>query len=116
MRLGPSLTGLCAAALLGGCGQGAAPASSPASAAPASSPSSAAPVAASAKPSAGSSTAASASGSTGASAKPGAIAIKSAYTTTSATMTPLWAAKDGGYFDQQGLNVTLARIEAGAQS
>ncbi|HEX6511618.1 MAG TPA: ABC transporter substrate-binding protein, partial [Chloroflexota bacterium] len=40
--------------------------------------------------------------------------IKTAYTTTSATMTPLWAAKEGGAFDQQGLNTTLARIEAGA--
>ncbi|HLG72610.1 MAG TPA: ABC transporter substrate-binding protein [Chloroflexota bacterium] len=29
-------------------------------------------------------------------------------------MTPLWAAKDGNYFAEQGLDVTLARIEAGA--
>jgi len=29
-------------------------------------------------------------------------------------MAPLWGAKEGGYFDQEGLDVTLARIEAGA--
>jgi NitT/TauT family transport system substrate-binding protein len=39
--------------------------------------------------------------------------IKSAYTTTSATMTPLWTAKEGGYFDDEGLDVTLTRIQPG---
>lgn len=41
------------------------------------------------------------------------VALKSAYTTTSATMTPLWTAKEGGYFDEEGLDVTLARIQPG---
>src|SRR5215470_14170164 len=41
------------------------------------------------------------------------IALRSAYTTTSATMAPLWAAKEGGYFDEEGLDVTLARIQPG---
>jgi NitT/TauT family transport system substrate-binding protein len=42
------------------------------------------------------------------------VALTSAYTTTSATMAPLWAAKDGGFFDEEGLGVTLTRIQAGA--
>ncbi len=97
----PALIG--ATLLLAACGQASPPASPPASAvAPAAS--------AAAKPSGAGSAAASAAGKPAASQ----VAIKSAYTTTSATMTPLWAAKDGGYFDQQGLNVTLARIAAGA--
>lgn len=41
------------------------------------------------------------------------VAINSAYTTTSATMAPLWAAKEGGFFDEEGLEVTLTRIQAG---
>jgi NitT/TauT family transport system substrate-binding protein len=41
------------------------------------------------------------------------VALKSAYTTTSATMAPLWAAKEGGFFDEEGLDVTLTRIQAG---
>jgi NitT/TauT family transport system substrate-binding protein len=47
--------------------------------------------------------------------KPAAkVALNSAYTTTSATMAPLWAAKEAGYFEQEGLDVTLTRIQAGA--
>jgi NitT/TauT family transport system substrate-binding protein len=42
------------------------------------------------------------------------VALNSAFTTTSATMAPLWSAKEGGYFDQEGLDVTLTRIQAGA--
>jgi ABC-type nitrate/sulfonate/bicarbonate transport system substrate-binding protein len=42
------------------------------------------------------------------------IALTSAYTTTSATMAPLWLAKVGGFFDQEGLDVSLTRIQAGA--
>jgi NitT/TauT family transport system substrate-binding protein len=41
-------------------------------------------------------------------------ALASAYTTTSATMSVLWTAKEGGFFDQEGLDVTLTRIQAGA--
>jgi len=41
------------------------------------------------------------------------VALKSAFTTTSATMAPLWAAKEGGFFDEEGLDVTLTRIQAG---
>ena len=41
------------------------------------------------------------------------LVMKSAYTTTSATMAPLWTAKEGGYFDEEGLEVTLARIQPG---
>ncbi|OLC30041.1 MAG: hypothetical protein AUH81_21045 [Candidatus Rokubacteria bacterium 13_1_40CM_4_69_5] len=42
------------------------------------------------------------------------VALTSAYTTTSATMAPLWAAREGGFFDEEGLTVTLTRIQAGA--
>jgi NitT/TauT family transport system substrate-binding protein len=42
------------------------------------------------------------------------VTLNSAYTTTSATMAPLWSAKEAGYFDQEGLDVTLTRIQAGA--
>lgn len=41
------------------------------------------------------------------------VALKSAYTTTSATMAPLWGAKEGGFFDEEGLDVSLSRIQAG---
>lgn len=44
----------------------------------------------------------------------GMIALKSAYTTTSGSVAPLWVAKDSGYFAQQGLNVSLALVHAGA--
>jgi ABC-type nitrate/sulfonate/bicarbonate transport system substrate-binding protein len=42
------------------------------------------------------------------------VTLNSAFTTTSATMAPLWAAKEGGFFDAEGLDVTLTRIQAGA--
>ncbi len=42
------------------------------------------------------------------------LALRSAYTTTSGTMAPLWAAKEGGFFAEEGLDVTLTRIQAGA--
>jgi NitT/TauT family transport system substrate-binding protein len=41
------------------------------------------------------------------------LALNSAYTTTSATMAALWTTKQGGYFDQEGLDVKLSRIQAG---
>jgi len=41
------------------------------------------------------------------------VALRSAYTTTGATMAPLWAAKEGGFFDEEGLDVSLTRIQAG---
>lgn len=102
-----------AALLLAACGQ-----SSPQAAAPSQAAVAPSQAAGSAKPAAStapvSSAATSAKPSASGSQQAGETAIKSAYTTTSATMTPLWAAKDGGYFDQNKLNVTLARIEAGA--
>src|SRR5712692_9670396 len=76
---------VCAALLLAACGQASAPA--------------------------GGSAAASTSAAQKAAQK---VTVKSAYTTTSATMAPLWTTKEAGFFDQQGLDVTLARIEAGA--
>jgi len=45
---------------------------------------------------------------------PPKTSLTSAYTTTSANMAPLWTAKEGGFFDQQGLDVVLSRIQAGA--
>jgi len=42
------------------------------------------------------------------------VALRSAYTTTAATIGPLWAAKEGGFFDEEGLDVSLTRIQAGA--
>lgn len=41
------------------------------------------------------------------------VALRSAFTTTSATMAPLWAAKEGGFFDEEGLDVTMSRIQPG---
>ena len=115
----PALMG--ATLLLAACGgQATTPAAPPpSSAAPAASAPAkpAASASAAGRPSAAASAAKPAgSGGASASTKPaaGGVALKSAYTTTSATMTPLWATKEGGFFDKQGLNVTLARIEAGA--
>src|SRR5256712_1461474 len=48
-----------------------------------------------------------------ATAAPARTALSSAYTTTSATMAPLWTAKEAGFFDQEGLDVKLTRIQAG---
>ncbi|MBI2318414.1 MAG: ABC transporter substrate-binding protein [Betaproteobacteria bacterium] len=42
------------------------------------------------------------------------IALKTAFTNTGAASAPLWAAQDGGYFAEEGLEVTIARIQAGA--
>jgi NitT/TauT family transport system substrate-binding protein len=42
------------------------------------------------------------------------VTLASAYTTTAATMAPQWVAKEGGYFDEEGLDVSLSRIQAGA--
>src|SRR5207244_10066335 len=44
---------------------------------------------------------------------PARTALHSAFTTTSATMAPLWTAKEAGFFDQEGLDVKLTRIQAG---
>src|SRR5438067_12859749 len=41
------------------------------------------------------------------------VALNSAYTTTSATMAALWTTKQGGIFDQKGLDVKLTPIQAG---
>ena len=40
------------------------------------------------------------------------VALKSGYTTTSASQAPIWAAKEGGYFEAEGLDVSLTRITA----
>jgi ABC-type nitrate/sulfonate/bicarbonate transport system substrate-binding protein len=42
------------------------------------------------------------------------LALKVAYTTTTPAQAPLWAAKEGGDFDAEGLDVTLSRIVSGA--
>ena len=117
-----NLIGLLAvASVLAACGS--APAAAPA--APASSPSvtakPAAPSTAAAKPAgpssgppaAASRPAASASKPAG-SASAGALPLKSAYTTTTGSTQPLWVAKEAGYFDEQGLDVTLSLVHAGA--
>jgi ABC-type nitrate/sulfonate/bicarbonate transport system substrate-binding protein len=44
------------------------------------------------------------------------VAFRSAFTTTSATMAPLWAAEEGGFFDEEGLQVTLTLIFTGGSS
>lgn len=38
------------------------------------------------------------------------VSLTSAYVSTAASFAPIWAAKDGGYFDQEGLDVTLTRM------
>ncbi len=93
--------------LLAGCGGTAATSAPPASSAVA-------------KPSQAGGSAAVKTGSAPASAGASAAAtgqklnLKSAYTTTSATMAPLWGAKEAAAFDEQGLDVSISRIEAGA--
>ncbi|HYU20641.1 MAG TPA: ABC transporter substrate-binding protein [Chloroflexota bacterium] len=48
-------------------------------------------------------------------AKPQAkVALKSAFTSTSAALASITAAKEGGFFDEEGLDVSLSRIQAGA--
>jgi ABC-type nitrate/sulfonate/bicarbonate transport system substrate-binding protein len=121
--------------VLSGCG-GVAPAASPSTAASppaASSPASAvasakpaASAAASAKPAASGAASASAkpAGSGSAAAKPaasaapaasGLIPIKSAFTTVSPTAAPQWIAKEDGMFAKNGLDVSLASVQATAQ-
>ncbi|HVA26378.1 MAG TPA: ABC transporter substrate-binding protein, partial [Chloroflexota bacterium] len=95
--------------VLAACGGGSAgaPGSSPATpASPAGKPSAAA--------SAVSSAAAKPSGAASAVPSGQLIPMKSAYTTTSATEVPFWVAKDGGYFAQNGLDVTVAFVKSGA--
>jgi len=108
-RLAGAIAGLtCVAVALAACGSSAAPPAATASAAaPVSkAASAAAPFAKPSTPSAAASTA----------AKPAAsqLALKSAYTTTTGSVSPLWTAKDSGYFAEQGLDVSLALVHAGA--
>ncbi len=42
------------------------------------------------------------------------VSLKSAYTSTAGPLVPITAAKEGGYFDEEGLDVSLSRIQAGA--
>jgi ABC-type nitrate/sulfonate/bicarbonate transport system substrate-binding protein len=108
-----------------------APAQSSAAAKPSTPPASAAakpsaaPAGSAAKPSAAPASAAKPSGGPASSAaKPQpagsggatsqALSLKSAYTTTSGTTIPLWVAKDGGDFAQNGLDVSLSIIAPGA--
>ncbi|HEY8695183.1 MAG TPA: ABC transporter substrate-binding protein, partial [Chloroflexota bacterium] len=89
---------LCLAAiLLAGCGGS--PAAAPAS---------------SAAPAQGSSAAKPSGPAASAAASGQAVAIRSAYTTTSGTTIPVWVAKEGGYFAQNGLDVSLTIIAPGA--
>jgi len=77
-----------------------------------------APPAASPASSAGPAQASTAAKPSGASASAGAsgqgLALRSAYTTTSGTTIPLWVAKEGGDFAQNGLDVSLTIIAPGA--
>ncbi|HLG71992.1 MAG TPA: ABC transporter substrate-binding protein [Chloroflexota bacterium] len=123
MRLGVGARMLLplAAMLLAGCGGGAASSAPPASAAapvaPASSPAASSSGAAAAKPSAAAGSAAAKPSGAGASAGAASgqtIAIKSGYTTTSATEVPFWVAQEGGYFVQNGLDVTISFVASGA--
>ena len=42
------------------------------------------------------------------------LRVRSAYTTISAAVASFWAAQEGGYFAEQGLDVELTRVDAGA--
>jgi NitT/TauT family transport system substrate-binding protein len=55
-----------------------------------------------------------AAGATTAVKPPQKVELNSLYTTTSANVAPLWTAKEAGYFDEEGLDVKLTRIQAGA--
>ncbi len=109
------------ATLLAACGGSSAPPSpSTASTAPASAAAKPSQVA-SAPASAAPASAAAAKPSGSAAAKPSAaasgaarVALKAAYTTTTPSQAPVWAAKEGGFFDAEGLDVTVARIVSGA--
>jgi NitT/TauT family transport system substrate-binding protein len=70
------------------------------------------PAESSAPPAAGGSTGG-ASGPASSAAAP-AVQARSAYTTISAAAAPWWIALDGGYFREQGLDVDLVHIDAGA--
>jgi len=74
------------------------------------------PAAPSEPPAAGGNTSSGGGGSANSAASPAAAAIqaRSAYTTISAAATPWWIAVDGGYFREQGLDVDLVHIDAGA--
>ena len=109
-----------AALLLAGCGGAstAAPASSAAApsaaASAAAKPSAAAAGSAAAKPASGAASAAAKPSGAASAAASGLIPIKTAYTTTSGTSIPLWVAKEGGYFAQNGLDATVAFVASGA--
>jgi NitT/TauT family transport system substrate-binding protein len=90
---------LVAAGLLLGCSTG----PSASSRQPASAPAAPAPAAASGA----------ASGATAAQA-PTPLKTRSAYTTIAASVAPFWAAHEGGYFREQGLDLELLHTDAGA--
>jgi NitT/TauT family transport system substrate-binding protein len=50
----------------------------------------------------------------GSGSPPSLIKARSAYTTTSAAAAPWWVALEAGYFLEQGLDVTLSHVDAGA--
>ncbi len=50
----------------------------------------------------------------GTSPAPQVVKARSAYTTISAAAAPWWVALDGGYFREQGLDVELLHVDAGA--
>lgn len=76
------------------------------------------------KPAAPAPTTAAAPASTGSTTAPAAttapakpaqlIPVKSLFTTTAAVLTPQWVAKDAGFFEEEGLDVSLTRIQSGA--
>jgi NitT/TauT family transport system substrate-binding protein len=113
---------LAAALLLAACGGAAAPSAAPASSAPAAPASAAAKPAsaaasapASAKPAASISAKPAASGS--AAAKPaasGLVKLTMASSTTAASQLPFWLAVDGGFFQKNGLDVTLRTVTGGS--
>ena len=42
------------------------------------------------------------------------VALKSVFTSTSGTLAPITATKEGGFFDEEGLDVSITRMQAGA--
>jgi NitT/TauT family transport system substrate-binding protein len=46
---------------------------------------------------------------------PAPVALRTGYTTTSASLAGVWMAKDGGYFAQNGIDADLGFVRAGAE-
>ena len=68
-----------------------------------------------AAPSSGGPAAAPAAQNSASTAVPAPVALRTAYTTTSASLAGVWMAKEGGYFAQNGIDADLGFVRPGAE-